>query len=100
MQAPDLDEKTKKKIIDTISALIPDTKIYLFGSRARGTHSEWSDIDIVLDAGHELALRSVGESNDVMAALSIAYVVQIVDFYKVSKAMQQSIVKDKVIWKA
>ncbi len=37
-----VEEKSKAKII----ALISDAKIYLFGSRARGTNSPWSDIDL------------------------------------------------------
>lgn len=48
-----IDEKTKHKIIAVISALMPDVKIYLFGSRARGTNSRTADIDIALDGGEK-----------------------------------------------
>jgi len=43
-----IDEKTKTKVIALISALIPKAKIYLFGSRATGKFSQWSDIDLEL----------------------------------------------------
>ena len=56
-----LDEKTQKKIVAIISALIPQAKIYLFGSRARGTNSEWADIDIALDAGKLLEGTDVSD---------------------------------------
>jgi predicted nucleotidyltransferase len=56
-----LDEKIKQKIIAVISALIPDAKIYLFGSRARGTNAGRADIDIALDAGKPLLQRDVDE---------------------------------------
>lgn len=43
----EIDAKTKQKIIALISALVPEAKIYLFGSRARKTNTAWSDIEIV-----------------------------------------------------
>jgi uncharacterized protein len=97
--ASHLDENVKKKIIAIISALIPQAKIYLFGSRARGTESEWSDIDLALDAGKPLSQRDVSELNDIMVALSIPYKVEVVDLYAVSDAMRQAILKEKVVWK-
>ncbi len=41
----------KDKIIKVIEIFYPNAKIYLFGSRARGTNEEQSDIDIAIDAG-------------------------------------------------
>ena len=94
-----VDEKNKNKIISLISAIIPNAKIYLFGSRARGTNSEWSDIDLAIDLGAEAARLDIGELNDIMVASNLPYKVDIVDFYKVTPEMQQSILKDKIIWK-
>jgi predicted nucleotidyltransferase len=49
--------KEKEIIIRLLDALFPGVKIYLFGSRARGTHRPTSDIDLALDAGRELSAK-------------------------------------------
>jgi predicted nucleotidyltransferase len=41
----------KETIIRLLEALFPKVKIYLLGSRARGTYSVTSDIDLALDTG-------------------------------------------------
>jgi uncharacterized protein len=95
-----IDEHSKAKIIALISTLIPEAKIYLFGSRARDTNSEWSDIDIALDAGKELPSVSIMELNDIMVATNMPYKVDVVDLYSVSEQMRTIILKEKVIWKS
>lgn len=94
-----LDDKTKHKIIAVISALIPEAKIYLFGSRARGTNSQFADIDLALDAGKPLPSVDVDEAKSMLQESNIIYPIEIVDFYQISSAMQAEILKDRVIWK-
>lgn len=95
-----VDEKSKAKIIAIIAALIPEARIYLFGSRARGANAEWSDIDLALDTGSKIDRPRVAEVIDVMVALGIPYKVDIVDLYAVTESMRSSILKDKIVWKA
>ena len=95
----ELDEKTKQKIIAVISALMPDVKIYLFGSRARGTNTLMADIDIALDGGKELSRADVDEVKSMFKESNIMYMIDVVDFHSVSKIMQEQILKDRVIWK-
>ncbi len=52
-------ELLKDKVVAVISALVPHAKIYLFGSRARGTAGERSDIDLALDAGEKLNFKEL-----------------------------------------
>ncbi len=94
-----LDEKTQQKIVAVISALIPDAKIYLFGSRARGTNSPKADIDIALDAGKELNKRDVYEISCMFKESFIMYDIDVVDLYQVSDFMREQILKDKIVWK-
>lgn len=96
----ELDPKYKAKIIAVLSALFPDAKIYLYGSRARGTHRERSDIDIALDAGEKLDFLDVGEARDMLAESNIPYTVEVVDLHAVSPKMRESIIDEKVIWKS
>jgi len=50
-----LEPEYKNKRISILSVLFPNAKIYLFGSRARGTHEQKSDIDLAID--ERLAIR-------------------------------------------
>lgn len=94
-----IDEKTKQKIVALISALIPKAKIYLFGSRVRGKHSQWSDIDLAIDTGEKVSHLIVGEVIGVLAGSDIPYKIEVVDFHSVSKEMQQSILDERILWK-
>jgi predicted nucleotidyltransferase len=94
-----IDKAIQEKIVDIISALIPNAKIYLFGSRARGTHSKWSDIDLALDTGKPLTNTNIDEVKSVLAATNIPYKVDVLDFQTVSTEMQVSIKRDGILWK-
>lgn len=94
-----IDNETKEKIINLIIALIPNAKIYLFGSRARETHREWSDIDLALDTGAILPTSKVGEVKDVLAATNMPYKIDVLDFNMISPTMQEIIKRERKIWK-
>jgi predicted nucleotidyltransferase len=94
-----IDTTSKEKIIAIISALIPNATIYLFGSRAKGTQSKWSDIDIALDTGHQISRFILGEIMSIFEASNILYKIQVVDINSVNEAMKASILKDRILWK-
>ncbi len=93
-----ISDADKKKIIGLLSALVPDAKIYLFGSRARGTHTEYSDIDLALDAGAKLSLVAVDEAKSIMAASNIIHRVDVVDMYRISEGMRADILQEGILW--
>ena len=90
----------KNKIIAVVSALIPEAKIYLFGSRARESYRQGSDIDLALDAGQKIEphWRS-GEVRDALRELFIPYRIDVLDIYRVDEKMRQHILENKIIWK-
>ena len=89
----------KDKIVRLLDALLPGVKVYLFGSRARGTHNERSDIDLALDCGRELSLQEVAEAKRVLESLNIPQKIDVVDMYSIPEAMKNNIERDKVVWK-
>lgn len=95
-----IDAATQQKIIALIGVLLPEVKIYLFGSRARGKYAQWSDIDLALDAGKRLNPVLVDEIKSVLENTNIPWKIDVVDLYFVSDAMKDSIMKEKIIWKA
>lgn len=94
-----ISSEDRAKITGLISALIPKATIYLFGSRARGTHSARSDIDIAVDAGSPIAPLTIDEANSVMEATNIKYHIDVVDFNRISNEMKSSILKEGIVWK-
>jgi predicted nucleotidyltransferase len=94
----EITDADKKKIIALIHAIIPGCKIILFGSQARGTQRNSSDIDIALDAGYKLGIRELGEARGVLEASYVPYSFDIVDVRGVSTGMQESIAKEGKIW--
>ncbi len=94
----EVEAESKKKIITVINALLPEAKIYLFGSRARGTNVEWSDIDLALDTGKKIDRRRVFEVSNVIEALSIPYKVDVVDIHGISEELRKAIERSRVLW--
>jgi uncharacterized protein len=96
-----IEEKNKEVITGILSVLFPKAKIYLFGSRARGVYGPHSDIDLAIDEGKAIEpLRRVGEAREVLNALYIPYKIDVVDLHGVSKAMQENILHEGVLWQA
>lgn len=93
-------DKVKEQIIKVIEIFFPDAKIYLFGSRARGTHNERSDIDIAIDAGRLMTMTERGQINSMIDALNIVQNVDVVDFNNVPEALKNNILKEGIIWKS
>ncbi len=91
-------KKYKLKIISLLRALFPDVKIYLYGSRAQGSHREWSDIDLALDGGQALERYDLGEAREILAGSRVPYTVQIVDLHAISPEFKEAIKKDLILW--
>jgi predicted nucleotidyltransferase len=94
-----IDNALKQKIIGIVKVLVPKVKIYLYGSRARGTHNERSDIDIALDRGEKIPRIDVGEVRDMLNASNIIYKIDVVDLNSISPEMREVILKEGLLWK-
>jgi uncharacterized protein len=92
-------EKYKNIIVPIVEQYLPDAKIILYGSRARGDFKSGSDIDVALDMGaiidDNLISKIIWDLED--SDLPIFF--DIVDFTKMSENMKNNILKDGVIWK-
>lgn len=94
-----LRQNEKELIIRVLAALFPDATIYLFGSRARGTHQPESDIDIAIDAQKPLDFHEIMQAKDVMEALRIPFKVDVVDFNRIPQDLRDEITQEGLIWK-
>lgn len=90
--------KEKDTIIRLLTALFPNVKIYLFGSRARGTETVTSDIDLALDTGKELSVFDIEKAKNVLEALNVPQKIDIVDLNSIPLEMKQIILKEGQSW--
>jgi len=92
-------ESYKNIIVPIIRKYLPDSKIILYGSRARKNFKEGADIDIALDIDHKIdnliLSKIIGDLEE--SKLPIRF--DIVDFWDVSPKIQKEIRKDGIIWK-
>lgn len=58
--------------------------VYLYGSRARGDHDEWSDVDLAIDcpeatAGEWLDILEIAENADILVEVQVTRLDRIQD---------------------
>lgn len=91
----------KDLIIKLLAVFYPKAKIYLFGSRARGTYKNISDIDLAIDdQGKKIDILKIVKMKNVLEALNIPQKIDLVDFNSVPKELQEIILKEGVLWKS
>ena len=92
-------KKEQERILRLLDALFPGVKIYLFGSRARGTYQSSSDIDIALDTGSKIHFLEVTKARKVLEALNIPERIDVLDIHSIEPEMKEIIMKEMKIWK-
>ncbi|MCX6132093.1 MAG: nucleotidyltransferase domain-containing protein [Proteobacteria bacterium] len=70
-------------------------KVYMFGSRARGTHRKYSDIDILVESTDDLA-RVISQLSEKLETGNFPYKVDIVDKKYMAAAYLSSVHADRV----
>jgi predicted nucleotidyltransferase len=89
----------KELIIRMLSALLPGVKIILFGSRARGTYKDISDVDLALDMGRKMDLSEIAMAMNIMEAVNILHKVDVVDLHRAPDKLKAAILKEGIVWK-
>ena len=93
-------DEYKKQLIDIIQKQIPDSKIYLFGSRARGDHSETSDIDLAVYTKELISIPTMATIQEDINRANIPFFVDVVDANHTSKVLKMIIEEEKIPWQA
>lgn len=81
-----------------LQVLLPGVTIYLFGSRARGTHQPGSDIDIALDAGRQLTLTELARAQRILNALHVPQKIDVVDMQMSSDSFKKTVLSEGIKW--
>ncbi|PKN03432.1 hypothetical protein CVU75_02220 [Candidatus Dependentiae bacterium HGW-Dependentiae-1] len=85
-------------ILNTVLRYIPQTKVYLFGSRARKDNTPESDIDIALDAGKKIDSSVLSAIKEALEESIIPFTVDVVDMHTVSEDFKKQVLKDGIVW--
>ncbi len=93
-------KKYRSILINIIEKHLVECKIYLFGSRAQGSHVRSSDIDIALDNQKEISSKILGLIKEEIEKSIIPYFVDVVDLHSVDDKMKEQILKHGVLWKS
>jgi len=78
--------------------LPPDSKVFLFGSRAKGNTSSTSDIDIGILPKKPLNNTILWELQEIIEESFVPYDVDLVDFYNISDTFKQQALKNTIPW--
>lgn len=89
----------QETMIQLLTVLFPTSVIYLFGSRARGNHTERSDIDIAIDLGRKMAIKEIAKARGVLEGLNLPQKIDIIDMHSISTTMKEFILKEGIKWK-
>lgn len=93
-----LNSSEKRIIQEIVQKYLANTefKSFIFGSRATGKGNEFSDVDIGVEGSEPLPVDIKFELEDAFEESDLPYVVEIVDFSKVSDQFK-NIAKSKII---
>jgi len=79
-----------------IARHLPDARIFLFGSRAKGDARETSDFDIAVDAGSKISLGVIARIKDEIDELRTLKSIDIIDLNRVNPEFKTIIHKSGV----
>ncbi len=88
----------KDELVVIVRKYVPVGTIYLFGSRARGTHGPMSDIDIAIDAGMPIDRSALGLIKEEVEESRIPFFVDVLDFRLLDEDMQKEILREGIVW--
>jgi predicted nucleotidyltransferase len=79
-----------------LSSILTHEEVFVFGSRARGTHRKTSDIDLAVHGSTPLSMVTRSQLEFGFSESSLPFRVDVVDLATVDKSFRELIEKDAV----
>lgn len=97
-QNSDLSQHYLESIRSIIAQVLENTSctVYLFGSRARGTHAPASDVDIAISSPEDLN-RKLGDLREALEFSTIPFFVDVVDLNHTETAFLEQVKNEGVV---
>jgi uncharacterized protein len=93
-----MDLDLQKQIKTVAAPVLPaGCKIGLFGSRARGSPSNFSDVDLAIVGEQKVSGRILERVREAMEKSRLPYRVDVVDLNRLSKTFRENVLSE-IIW--
>ncbi|MEY4064539.1 MAG: hypothetical protein RIR26_747 [Pseudomonadota bacterium] len=92
----DLSQKHRELIVATITSVLGQTDIFLFGSFARCKARSDSDVDIAIRTGTEIPFEKMMRLKHLFAESDLPFFVDLVDLNAIDESFRSSIQDDFV----
>ncbi|MDR2578065.1 MAG: nucleotidyltransferase domain-containing protein [Chitinispirillales bacterium] len=88
----------EKIVLGIIAEFAPDCEVYAYGSRVKGTHREWSDLDLafVRSNGEHMPLEQWGSLKEAFGESDIVFRVDVTDYNGIEQRFRDIIDRGRV----
>ena len=93
----DLNPRDWEIVHNILARHVPEYEVWAFGSRAKGTAKEYSDLDLVIITKQPLSLALSAAIADDFAESDLPIKVDVVDWATTSETFRQAIEKERLI---
>ncbi len=74
----------------------PGTKLWIFGSRARGDYRPFSDIDLLIESSVQLPERLLGQVREAAEECALPFKVDLVRREDLAEGYREGILRDRI----
>jgi predicted nucleotidyltransferase len=83
-------------IKQTLIKMLPNAKFYVFGSRAKGTARQYSDLDILVITEEAIPLSTLSALGEAFSESNLPFKVDIVDWHRITPEFRENINREQV----
>ena len=92
----DISPENWRIVRDILQRYVPDREIWAFGSRAKWTAKEFSDLDIAIIGDKPLSIALTADLREAFQESALPFKVDIVDWANITPSFQQVIQAAKI----
>ncbi|MCE2869979.1 MAG: nucleotidyltransferase domain-containing protein [Oxalobacteraceae bacterium] len=92
----DISPENWRIVNDILQRYVPDREVWAFGSRAKWTAKEFSDLDIAIIVDEPLSIGLMAEMREAFQESSLPFKIDIVDWASITPAFRQVIQASKL----
>ena len=92
----DISPENWRIVRDILQRYVPDREVWAFGSRAKWTAKEFSDLDIAIIGDKPLSIALTADMREAFQESALPFKVEIVDWANITPSFQQVIQAAKI----
>lgn len=96
----DLTAEQWRIVREILLRLVPDREVWAFGSRAKDTAKEYSDLDLAVVGDDMMSLALIAEMREAFQESALPFKVDIVDWASADDGFREIVAKNRVLLQA